>query len=694
MQALTRRVLFIVLILSGFIAWIMPFTNEDLFLGLVAGRAIWNGNLATPDTWSYSVPGSLWVDQSWLSHLTYYVSYLFLDEIGPILIKAILLCAVAAILYMRCRFLSVSPGASMLAVALGILALAPFLKIRAENFGLFYFALLSAFLVGPPRWGRWRHLGTVAVLVLWANSHGSFILGLVLIGLRFLVSLVYALETKRSPDTQFFREHGRDAALWGITLAIALIGAAWANPYGPENLTLFFKQLFTESITESWVDWQPLLDVKSVFGRGYFKAFSTRPYLLVLGFTILVWIFLLVVSRNQKSAFRRLLESTKSDVFLEILIPLFMAPLVFKFQRMLLFGAVALVPVLGLGMYGAVRFAADEFPRAGAFIRNRAGKAIPAALAVAGLVVLGAISYKTAIRYSAANPLNPSLQDRTVASRLMTNTLSRKDAVAFLKDNGINGRVFTNVFLSDYLIFQIPEIQVFFDLRAQSFFPQKVMKAYLSVFDPEPDDVQSLTDVMATYGTELVIIDTADRPHYFTIATALMRSKSWICIYKDRFLVILAKNDPSRFPFTRDADELDRFKYVDSRSRILAQAFFSYYTTGKLSPGLIGRLQESLTQLPDPEAYTLFADATQAGSRCLTGDPKRYCESELVRLAQNDALEPNSALSHVASAVALTNILEGNEKSCGSKEKAAAYRKLRLSFLRILDQMKSQYGGI
>jgi hypothetical protein len=680
--------------MSGFIALIMPFTNEDLFLGFVAGRAIWNGNLATPDTWSYSVPGSLWIDQSWLSHLTYYLSYLFLDDMGPILIKASLLCAIATILYMRCRLLTVSPGISMLAVTLGILALAPFLKIRAENFGLFYFALLTAFLVGPARWGRWRYLGTIAVLVLWANSHGSFTMGLLIIGLRFFVSLVYALEAKRSTDTQFFREHGQDAALWAITLAIALIGAAWANPYGPENLTLFFKQLFTESITESWVDWQPLLDVQSVFRRGYFKAFSTRPYLLVLGFTILVWIFLFVISRNQKSGFRRLLESAKSDVFLEILIPLFLAPLVFKFQRMLLFGAVALVPVLGLGMYGVALFAADGFPRAGTFMRNRAGRSLALVLAAAGLLVLGAISYKTAIRYSAANPLNPSLQSRTVASRLMTNTLSREHAVAFLKDNGINGRVFTNVFLSDYLLFHVPEIQVFFDLRAQSFFPQKVMKAYLSIFDPEPDDVQSVTDVMTAYGTELVIIDTADRPHYFAIATELMRSKSWICIYKDQFLVILAKNDPRRFPFTRDPDELDRLKYVDPRSRILAQAFFSYYTTGKLGQALIGTLQESLTRLPDPEAYTLFADAMQAGSKCLTGDPKRYCESELVRLAQNDAPEPNTALSHIASAVALTNILEDNEKSCGSTEKAARYRKLRLSFLRSLETMKCQYGGI
>jgi hypothetical protein len=220
------------------------------------------------------------------------------------------------------------------------------------------------------------------------------------------------------------------------------------------------------------------------------------------------------------------------------------------------------------------------------------------------------------------------------------------------------------------------------------------MKTYLSVFDPQPDDMQSLSEMMAEYGTELVIIDTADRPNHFAITTELMRSKSWICIYKDRFLVILAKADPGRFPFTRDPDELDRLKYVDSRSRILAQAFFSYYTTAKLSPDLIGRLQESLTRRPDPEAYALFAEAMQAGSGCLTGDPKRFCESELVRLAQNHADGPGDALSHLASAVGLTNILEDNERTCGSREKAATYRKLRQRFLRRLETMKTKYSGI
>jgi len=33
------------------------------------------------------MPGKIWVDQSWLTHLIYYLSYSMLDDLGPVLLK-------------------------------------------------------------------------------------------------------------------------------------------------------------------------------------------------------------------------------------------------------------------------------------------------------------------------------------------------------------------------------------------------------------------------------------------------------------------------------------------------------------------------------------------------------------------------------------------------------------------------------
>ncbi len=65
----------------------------------------------------------------------------------------------------------------------------------------------------------------------------------------------------------------------------------------------------------------------------------------------------------------------------------------------------------------------------------------------------------------------------------MTHNLSRVDAVQFLLNNRIQGRVFTNLFLSNYLFFHVPKITLYFDLRPH-IFPESVTRTYLSVFNP------------------------------------------------------------------------------------------------------------------------------------------------------------------------------------------------------------------
>ena len=148
------------------------------------------GLLAKPDQWSFTMPGKIWVDQSWLTHLIYYLSYLELHDLGPVLLKALLLALCLVVLYFRCRSLGAGLESTLAAIVLGTLALAPFLEIRAENFGLLYFLAFAASLCAPDTWGRWRQAACLAVMALWCNSHGSFMLGFALLGLRVLVELL------------------------------------------------------------------------------------------------------------------------------------------------------------------------------------------------------------------------------------------------------------------------------------------------------------------------------------------------------------------------------------------------------------------------------------------------------------------------------------------------------------------------
>lgn len=683
------------LAVSGLIALSMPFTNEDLFLALCAGRDVFAGRLAAPDQWSFSVPGTMWTDQSWLSHLIYYISYLWMEDLGPVILKAALLAMTAGLLYFRCRRLDISLGISLLAVSLGILSVAPFLKIRAENFGMFYFVLTGTILILPPTWGKWRYLGVLAALAVWSNSHGSFMLGFLLIGLRLFVSLLYRFEAKfgASEKAGTLRLRGKDSAAWAVTLGVSILVMAFANPYGPENLSMVFRQLSATSVTDVWIDWQPLLHGPSLLDRGFFKAFSTRPFVMTLVLTLAALLSTIAMMKNRRLSLASLTES-RSDPLMEALIPLMIAPLVFKFQRMILFAAPALVPILGLIMQGWLSAAKARFPRIGeSFISGKAAS-VKAIAALCGLALLGAVLFKSLARYSEVNPMNGTLESRGFASRLLSHNLSRVDAVRFLKKNGIHGRVFTNLFLSDYLLFGVPEIKLFFDLRAQSFYPDSVVKAYLSVFNPHQDDLERLPETVERTGTELVILDTADRPYYFTLAAILMESGKWVCIYKDQYLVILAKADPLLFHFTEDPDRLDSLWYGRPETRVVSQAFFAQFKKGSIEPPLLKELEHSLRKRPDPEAYELLAAAMQGNSRCLNKETKEFLDSEAAGLASVGPSVPGGVLTHCQSALKLLRFLEANEATCGSPKGVERYRSTRAQLVGIMNRVKDRYGGI
>lgn len=151
----------------------MRFLNEDLFVALCSGRNTMAGLLTKPDQWSFTMPGKIWVDQSWLTHLIYYLSYSMMDDLGPVLLKALLLTLCLMVLYLQCRGRGAGMEATVTALIISTLALAPFLQIRAENFGLLYFLLFAGFLSAPASWGRWRQAACLAILAVWCNSHGT-----------------------------------------------------------------------------------------------------------------------------------------------------------------------------------------------------------------------------------------------------------------------------------------------------------------------------------------------------------------------------------------------------------------------------------------------------------------------------------------------------------------------------------------
>ena len=180
----------VVLLLVGLAAFAPALTIQDFWLALVSGREIAMHGLPTVDHLTVMASGHHWVDQQWLAQFLLYES----ARIGGVgAAAAICLAAIATALFLA-GHIAYSRGASPLAILVFLLvsvAAAPWgMQFRPQALALPFFALTMWLLVRDPDARRTSTLWVLPVLCVWANLHGSVVLGGLLVvsyGLQALV---------------------------------------------------------------------------------------------------------------------------------------------------------------------------------------------------------------------------------------------------------------------------------------------------------------------------------------------------------------------------------------------------------------------------------------------------------------------------------------------------------------------------
>jgi hypothetical protein len=219
--------------------------SVDLAYHLRVGEGILaSGSIPRADTLTFTMDGQPWLDQNWGGQVFFALVFRLGGWTGLAILRAALVGLTFACVYGACRRMGTSErSAALLTIAafgIGSFALA----LRPQLVGIAIFAALLVLLAERPRrpWMLWL---AVPLVVVWANVHGSFVLGLGLLGLTWLSDVL--------------ARASRPHLVLAVT-AVAAVGVA-LNPFGFEIWRYATSILSSPTITTRISEWQrPGLD--------------------------------------------------------------------------------------------------------------------------------------------------------------------------------------------------------------------------------------------------------------------------------------------------------------------------------------------------------------------------------------------------------------------------------------------------
>ncbi len=208
--------------------------DADTWWHLAAGRWIAE-HRAIPhtDTLSYTVPDHAWINLQWMFDLFLYSLY---RTGGPnlVVLAGMVIYAAATALLLKNLRLALGPvGAAML--GLWVVAIAQGRSIRPEMVSFVFLQIVLLVCATGRRTGGRRLWLLPAVMILWTNTHGLFVIGVFVIGCYMAASVANRLPLL--PPAWRDSMEPSTARTMLLSGALALL-ATLANPYGLEGALL------------------------------------------------------------------------------------------------------------------------------------------------------------------------------------------------------------------------------------------------------------------------------------------------------------------------------------------------------------------------------------------------------------------------------------------------------------------------
>jgi hypothetical protein len=486
-------ILWFLVILAGFLFFtsLIPLPPNDFWWHLEIGKYIYNTHsIPTTNMYAWTLPsGQPFIYAAWLAELLFYLLYrmggLALIIFMRTILIAITICLTASEAHRRTH----SWRITSMVIALLCLMITNNLPVRTQMWAwipfIVTYVLLNRYVEGKSRW-YWLLLCPVC-MVLWVNVHGSFVLGIIIVGTYFVgESISKIIKQEKALNWNQIGWIGITGVFSTLTVLI--------NPRFTGIIHYTINLLTNPPVQQLIQEWQSptpqgvanitffisiLIFIISLAYTKYHLRFS--EIILLSGFLWLAW-------SGQRNVVWYGMIST--PVLASILKELPIKTPVIKPQRNwlnLLLAIVLFIP------------------------------AIAAQPWFVGRLPLPDTYWQQVIRDPRADPL---LSVHTPIA-----------AVDYLKSHP-GGHLFNEMGYGSYLIWALPEQGVFIDPRIE-LFPYDLWMDYIHI-----NNGINYDELLARYGVDRILLDKKLQPE---LASMIVNDQQWILEYDDQYSQVWSK---------------------------------------------------------------------------------------------------------------------------------------------------------
>ncbi len=439
------------------------------------------------DIYSFIRPPIPWTAHEWLSEVIMALVNKAFGLTGIVLFFAFLIAFTYYLLFRIVRKKRGNILAEILVILLVITSSEIHWLARPHIFTLLLFVIWYALLDEFQYRNRNYLYFLPAIMLLWVNLHGGFIIGFVLMAVYLFDNTVKVFSAAAGERS----EYRRKARLLGAAFAACLL-VSLVNPYGYHILLFPFKLTSNNFIMDN---------VQEFLSPNFHEAMPFK-YLLYL----LIGVFALSAGRLRFVELVLVLLFTNMALYSSRFIPLF---------------AIIVTPILVRQMSTLLD---ESHGKIFSFFRKRAGRIGSVDAAARGyLWPLAAVAVVAVAALNGTIGFHFDAKIKPVA------------AVRFMKKEHIKGNMFNNDEFGDYIIYAASdEYKVFFDGRSDMYGAAR-MKEYFRVARLE----EGWNDVLRKYNIDMIIFDNDS-----ALSSFLLQRKDWKLIYSDRVADIFVRNIP------------------------------------------------------------------------------------------------------------------------------------------------------